>query len=54
MLFAGRLVEDKGVHILLDAMKLLEAQAVPLQARIVGSSNFGMGSETEYIPPSES
>jgi spore coat protein SA len=49
VLFAGRLVEDKGVHVLLDAMKLLEAQAVPLQARIVGSSNFGMGAETEYI-----
>jgi spore coat protein SA len=49
VLFAGRLVEDKGVHVLLDAMKLLEAQAVPLQALIVGSSNFGMGEETEYI-----
>jgi spore coat protein SA len=49
VLFAGRLVEDKGVHVLLDAMKLLEAQAVPLQAIIVGSSNFGTGEETEYI-----
>jgi spore coat protein SA len=49
VLFAGRLVEDKGVHVLLDAMKLLEAEKVPLQAIIVGSSGFGMSEETEYI-----
>ena len=49
VLFAGRLVEDKGVHVLLEAMKLLEEEAVPLQAVIVGSSNFGMGEETDYI-----
>ncbi len=49
VLFAGRLVEDKGVHILLDAMKLLEQQGVRLQARIVGCSSFGEGKETNYI-----
>jgi spore coat protein SA len=49
VLFAGRLVEDKGVHILLDAMKLLSEQGVRLQARIVGSSSFGHGEETDYI-----
>jgi spore coat protein SA len=43
VLFAGRLVEEKGVHILLDAMTLLEKQAVRLQAQIVGSSSFGQG-----------
>ena len=48
MLFAGRLVEDKGVHVLLDAMRLLEKQGVRLQAHIVGSSSFGMGKETDY------
>jgi spore coat protein SA len=49
VLFAGRLVEDKGVHVLLDAMKLLEEQDVRLQAQIVGSSSFGVGEETAYI-----
>jgi spore coat protein SA len=49
VLFAGRLVEDKGVHILLDAMKLLDEQGVRLQALIVGSSGFGLGEETDYI-----
>jgi spore coat protein SA len=45
----GRLIEQKGVHILLDAMKLLEQQGVRLQAQIVGSSNYGAGEETGYI-----
>jgi spore coat protein SA len=48
VLFAGRLVADKGVHILLDAMRLLEKQGVRLQAHIVGSSGFGMRKETDY------
>ena len=48
VLFAGRLVEDKGVHILLDAMRLLERQGVRLKAHIVGSSGFGMAKETKY------
>jgi spore coat protein SA len=49
VLFAGRLVEDKGVHVLLEAMKLLKKQNVRLRAQIVGSSDFGFGKETEYI-----
>jgi spore coat protein SA len=49
VLFAGRLIEEKGVHILIDAMKLLQAQNVRLQARVVGSSQFGMDVETDYI-----
>jgi spore coat protein SA len=48
VLFAGRLVENKGVHILLDAMKLLEQQGVELDAEIVGSTAFGLGKETAY------
>ena len=49
VLFAGRLVEEKGVHILLEAMKLLEQQEVRLEAQIVGSSGFGDGTDTPYI-----
>jgi spore coat protein SA len=49
VLFAGRLVEDKGAHVLIEAMHMLEAQGVPLQATIVGSSNFGGSEETGYI-----
>jgi spore coat protein SA len=49
VLFAGRIVEDKGVHVLVDAMKLLAGLGVKLQLRIVGSSNFGDSGETDYI-----
>ena len=49
VLFAGRLVEEKGVHILLEAMKLLEQQEVRVEAQIVGSSGFGDGTDTPYI-----
>jgi len=49
VLFAGRLVEDKGVHILLEAMKLLAQQGVRLQAHIVGCSSFGTEEETDYV-----
>lgn len=49
VLFAGRLVKDKGIHVLLDAMRLLSRQGVKLQLRIVGSSNFGNSRETDYI-----
>jgi spore coat protein SA len=49
VLFVGRLVREKGVHVLVDAMKLLEEQGVSLRAQIVGSSNFGIGEETDYI-----
>jgi spore coat protein SA len=49
VLFAGRLVEDKGAHVLIEAMRMLEDQGVPVQATIVGSSNFGGSRETEYI-----
>ena len=49
VLFAGRIVKDKGVHVLIDAMNLLAEQGVKLQLRIVGSSNFGVSRETDYI-----
>jgi spore coat protein SA len=48
-LFAGRLVKDKGVHVLIEAMKLLAEQGVKLRLHIVGSSNFGHSGETDYI-----
>jgi spore coat protein SA len=49
VLFAGRLVSDKGVHILIEAMKLLLKQCVNLQLHVVGSSSFGDTRETTYI-----
>jgi spore coat protein SA len=49
VLFAGRLVKDKGVHILIDAMRLLEQRGVRVRAHIVGASNFGGSGATDYI-----
>jgi spore coat protein SA len=49
VLFAGRLVRDKGVHILIEAMRLLELRGAKLRALIVGSSNFGLSGDTDYI-----
>ena len=48
-LFAGRLVKDKGIHVLIEAMKLLARQGVKLRLQIVGSSSFGESRETNYI-----
>jgi spore coat protein SA len=48
VLFVGRIIEEKGVHVLIEAMKILEQQNVRLQARIVGSSTFGKDKETDY------
>jgi spore coat protein SA len=49
VLFAGRVVKDKGVHVLIDAMKLLGQEGVGLRLRVVGASNFGHSKETDYI-----
>jgi spore coat protein SA len=48
VIFAGRLVKEKGAHILIQAMRLLESRGVSLRAQIVGSSAFGGGLETDY------
>jgi spore coat protein SA len=49
VLFVGRIVPDKGVHILLEAMRLLQNRGVPLQAVIVGGSGFGGSAPTAYV-----
>jgi spore coat protein SA len=41
VLYVGRLVPLKGVHVLLDAMRILHEERVPALCRIVGSSHAG-------------
>ena len=48
VLFVGRLVPEKGVHVLLEAMRLLAQQGVRLQAKIIGSAGFGEGRSSPY------
>ena len=49
ILLASRLVPDKGIHIFLEAMKLLQRRGVLARARIIGVSGFGGSSDTDYV-----
>ena len=48
ILFVGRLVRDKGVDVLLSAMKLLHERNVQAQAHVVGSAKFGNNADDSY------
>lgn len=49
VIFTGRLVFDKGVHVLLDAMRLLEKTDPSVRCLIVGGSRFGGSKPTRYV-----
>lgn len=61
ILFAGNLVPSKGVDILIRALAILKARAIPVRARILGegpaktglqqlAEQQGVGSEVEWSP----
>jgi spore coat protein SA len=49
ILFVGRLIAEKGVHVLVDAMRLLYRRSAPVHARIVGSVGFAAGGTSSYL-----
>lgn len=49
VIFTGRLVPYKGAHILLGAMRILEARGVKARCTVVGSSGFAKQRKTKYI-----
>ena len=49
ILFVGRLIPEKGVHVLIAAMRLLRAERVEAVARIIGSVNFGDSRGSTYV-----
>jgi spore coat protein SA len=49
VLFASRLVPDKGVHIFLEAMRLLMQKHVALEGVVIGASAFGGSAPTPYV-----
>lgn len=49
IIFAGRLVPYKGVHVLLGAMDILQSRGINAKCTIVGGSAFGGSRPTRYI-----
>jgi spore coat protein SA len=49
VLFVGRLVPEKGAHILAQAMELLLRRGVALQAVVLGGADFEDGPATPYM-----
>ncbi|MGC1300209.1 MAG: glycosyltransferase family 4 protein, partial [Alloacidobacterium sp.] len=48
VLFASRLVPEKGAHVLLEAMRLLERRGIDLTLKVFGASAFGGSAATKY------
>ena len=49
VLFIGRLHPEKGVHILLEAIAVLNRKGIPVECRIVGSAFSGTSTPNAYI-----
>jgi spore coat protein SA len=48
-LFVGRLIPEKGVHIFVDAMRILQANGIHVIGRIIGSTAFGTQESSDYV-----
>ena len=49
VLFLGRLIPEKGCHILTQAMKILDDRGFRCECRVVGGAGFGVQADTDYI-----
>lgn len=49
VLFVGRLVGVKGLHIFIEAMRSLEKRGIRLKGLVVGAAGFGQGKTSRYM-----
>jgi spore coat protein SA len=49
VLFAGRLVPEKGLHIFMDAMRILRDKGIPIRGVVVGGVGFGDAAPSAYL-----
>ena len=49
VLYVGRLVPEKGVHVLVQALRLLHDRGVAIEGVVLGGAGFGESAVTPYI-----
>jgi len=49
VLLVGRLVPDKGIHVFVEALRLLLERGVSVSGKIIGSTGFGHNRSSNYV-----